>query len=120
MLLPLAAAAFLTGSSTDGDGSAVAFMSGSGASGNTTIGSSPGCQRSMPSAEAPSDVLPKNRLAVFTEKPSCDGAGSSVTAAASGAILRLSSGLASDDIEASYWTSGGALRAACNSGSSET
>src|SRR5450631_1421051 len=112
MLSPLAAA--LAGSSaTDGGGAAVAFMSGSGsAPGNTTVGSSPGCQRSMLSAEAPSDELPKNRLAVFTEKPSCDGVGSSAMAAASGATLGSSNGWASSDIETSYCASGGALNAA--------
>src|ERR1700733_8845230 len=103
MLSPLVAA--LAGSSaTDGAGPVAVFMPGSGrAAGDTTIGSSPGCQRSMLSADAPSEELPKNRLAVFTEKPSCDGAGLSGIATASGAALISSSGWASSDIETSYW-----------------
>src|ERR1700733_753120 len=112
MLSPLVAA-LIDSSAADGAGATVTFMSGSGsAAGDTTVGSSPGCQRSMLSADAPSDELPKNRLAVFTEKPSCDGVGSSGIAAASGATFRSSSGWASSDIDTSYWASGGALSAA--------
>src|SRR5258706_10095556 len=72
----------------------------------------------MLSIEPPSEVLPKNRLAVFTEKPSREGAGSSGSAAASGPAFRSSSGWASSDIATSYWASGGALSASCSSGSS--
>src|ERR1700733_9709061 len=101
MLSPLSAD--LEGSSAGDGNDAITFMSGSAAaSGTTTIGSSPGSQRAMPSAGAPSEELPKNRLAVFTEKPSCDGVGSSAIAAASGAVFRSSSGWASSDIDTSY------------------
>src|SRR5437870_12218388 len=81
--------------------------------GITMTGSSPGCQRSMASA-APIEEVPKNRLAVFTEKTSRGGAGSSASEAASGDA----SGWASSDIETSYCASGGALSASCSSGSS--
>src|ERR1700684_1310247 len=112
MLSPLVAAVAVS-SATDGAGAVAVFMSGSGsAAGDTTIGSSPGCQRSMLSADAPSDELPKNRLAVFTEKPSCDGVGPSGMAAAFGAAFGSSSDWASGDIDTSYWASGGALSAA--------
>src|SRR5712691_6267504 len=104
MLSPLSVALAI---SSDGGGSAaITFMSGSG---STMVGSCPGCQRSMPLSEPPSEELPKNRLAVFTLKPSCDGWDAAFTS---------SSGWASSDIEISYCASGGALRAACNSGSS--
>src|ERR1700684_1068030 len=107
MLSPLVAAVAVS-SATDGAGAVAVFMSGSGsAAGDTTLGSSPGCQRSMLSAEAPSDELPKNRLAVFTEKPSRDG-----VASASAAAFWSSSGWASGGIATSYWASGGALSAA--------
>src|ERR1035437_458776 len=119
MLSPLSTA--LDGSSAADGSDAVTFISGSGSAPGITIrGSSPGCQRSMLSADAPSDELPKNRLAVFTEKPSCDEAGSSAMAAASGATFKSSSGWASSDIETSYCASGGALNASASSGSSGT
>src|SRR5580698_8112350 len=110
MLSPLSPA--LAGSSV-ACGSEASLMSGSAC---TTIGASPGCQLSMLSAGAPSEEEPKNRLAVLTEKPSCDGAGSS--GSASGSTLRSSSGWASSDNDTSYCGSGGALSAACSSGSS--
>src|SRR5271165_5183515 len=119
MLSPLSTV--LAGSSAADGSDAITFMSGSGAApGTTIIGSSPACQRSMASAGAPSELVPKNRVAVFTEKPSCEGAGSSGSAEASGAIFRSSSGWASSDIEISYWASGGALNASWSSGSSGT
>src|SRR6202022_651168 len=119
MLSPLSPA--FDGSSAADGSDAITFISGSGSAPGITIrGSSPGCQRSIFSAGAPSDELPKNRLAVFTEKPSCDGAGSSAMADASGAAFRSSSGWASSDIETSYWESGGALSASASSGSSAT
>src|SRR3954447_8246046 len=115
MLSPLALA--LGGSTAAGGNDAITFMSGScGAPGITIRGSSPGRQRSMPSAEPPRDELPKNRLAVFTENAPGDGAGSSPMA--SGALFRASSGLASRDIDTSYCASDGALNASCSSGSS--
>src|SRR6201996_3040209 len=115
MLSPLSVD--LEGSSAVGGNDAITFMSGSAAaSGTTTIGSSPGSQRAMPSAGAPSEELPKNRLAGFTEKPSGGAAGS--TAVASGADFSSSSGWASSDIETSYCASGGALSASASSGSS--
>src|SRR6266851_5274616 len=118
MLSPLSAA--FDGSSAAGGSDAITFMSGSGSAPGITIsGSSPGCQRSIFSTGPPSEVLPKNRLAVFTEKPSCDGAGSSGIAMASGAAFKSSSGWASSDIETSYWASGGALSASASSGSSD-
>src|SRR6266851_4100465 len=99
MLSPLSAA--FDGSSAAGGSDAITFMSGSGSAPGITIsGSSPGCQRSIFSTGPPSELLPKNRLAVFTEKPSRDGGGSS-------------------DIETSYWASGGALSASASSGSSD-
>src|SRR5260221_12842793 len=117
MLSPLSVA--LDGSSPADGSDAVTFMSGSGsASGITIEGSSPGCQRSMLSAEPPSDVPPKNRLAVFTEKPSCEGVGSSGIRDASGALFRSASGCASSDIETSYCGMGGRLRDGWRSGSS--
>ena len=62
----------------------VTFISGSGsAPGSTIIGSSPGCQRSMLSAE-PNDELPKNRLEVLNEKLSRIGAGSTAATAPDG------------------------------------
>ena len=72
----------------------------------------------MLSIEPPSEVLPKNRLAVFTEKPSREVAGSSGSVGASGPAFRSSSGWASSDIATSYWASGGALSASWSSGSS--
>src|SRR3982074_430943 len=97
------------GSSAADGSDAITFMSGSGSAPGVTIeGSSPGRQRSMLSADAPSEVLPKNRLAVLTLKPSRDGAGSSGMATASGATFKSSSGWGSSDIETSYWASGGA------------
>src|ERR1700694_1329441 len=117
MLSPLSPA--LDGSCAAGGNDAITFMSGSGSAPGITIkGSSPGCQRSMLSADPPSEELPKNRLAVFTLKPSCDGAGSSGIAVASGTTFKSSSGWASSDIETSYWASGGALSASASSGSS--
>ena len=99
--------------SSEGGGSdAITFMSGSGNAGSTISGSSPGCQRSMPSTGPPSDELPKNRLAVLTLKPSRDGAGSIVISEASGVSLRSSSGRASSDNEMSYCANGGAFNAA--------
>src|SRR5216683_4334795 len=116
MLTPLSTA--LDGSFATGGSGAIAFMSGSAtAPGITMTGSSPGCQRSMLSA-APIDDLPKNRLAVFTENPSRDGAGSSAMEAAPGATFKSSDGWASSDIETSYCASGGALSASASSGSS--
>src|SRR5229473_7642768 len=95
MLSPLSTA--LDGPSAADGGDARIFMSGSGpAPGATMVGSCPGCQRSMLSA-APIDELFKNRLAVFTEKPSRGDA-------ASGAIFESSSG--------------GAFSASASSGSS--
>src|SRR6185312_14231711 len=82
----------------------------------TTTGSSPGRQRSMFSGE-PSDE-PKNRLEVLKEKPSRDGAGVRAASRFSGTVLRLSCGLVSSDSDMSYCASGGALSAACSSGSS--
>ena len=86
------------------------------------VGSSPGCQRSMLSAEPPSDALPKNRLAVLTLKLSRDGAGWM----AAEEFFRSSIGRDSSDSEMSdlgstcepYCVSGGAFIAACSSGSS--
>src|ERR1700733_12675432 len=119
MLSPLSAD--FKGSSAGDGNDAITFMSGSAAaSGATTIGSSPGSQRAMPSAGAPSEELPKNRLAVFTENPSRGAAGSSAIVVASGAAFRSSSGWDSGDIETSNCASGGALSAAANSGSSGT
>src|SRR5258705_8278509 len=66
----------------------------------------------------PIDELPKNMLAVFTEKPSRGGTGLSATEAAPGATFKSSDGWASSDIETSYCASGGALSAAASSGSS--
>ena len=43
----------------------------------------------MLSAGAPSEELPKNRLAVFTEKPSRDGAGSSASGDGIGRALQV-------------------------------
>ena len=94
-------------------------MSGSGARfGTTIVGSSPGRQRSIFSG-APSDE-PKNRLDVLKEKLS---RGTAVAIAwegcdAGAAFSRPSDGLASSDIDPSNCASGGALRAACSSGSS--
>src|SRR5205823_11505685 len=117
MLSPLSPA--LSGSSVAGGNDAITLMSGSGSAPGITIrGSSPGRQRSMPSAEPPSDELPKNRLAVFTENASGEGAGSRPMAAAPRALFKASSGWASSDIDTSYWASGGALSASCSSGSS--
>src|SRR5258706_16458334 len=118
MLSPLST---VLDSSSAADGSdAITFMSGSGtAPGDTMTGSSPGCQRSMLSA-APIDELPKNRLAVFTEKPSCGAAETSAPDAASDAAFESSGGCISSDFEASYCASGGALSASASSGSSGT
>src|SRR6266702_7038037 len=116
MLTPLSTA--LYGSFATGGSDAITFMSGSAtAPGITMTGSSPGCQRSMLSA-APIDELPKNRLPVFTEKPSRGGTGLSATEPAPGATFKSSDGWASSDIETSYCASGGALRASASSGSS--
>src|SRR5882757_11278030 len=113
MLSPISPA--LTGSSASTGSDAMIFMSGSGtAPGITTIGSSPGRQGSMLSGE-PSE-LPKKRLEVLNEKLSRRGA--SAAGGASGALLDSSNGFGSSDSETSYCGSGGALRAACNSGSS--
>src|SRR6266478_1958717 len=118
MLTPLSTA--LDGSFATGGSDAITFMSGSAtAPGITMTGASPGCQRSILSAP-PIDELPKNRLAVFTEKPARGGAGSSAMEAAPGATFRSSSGWASSDIETSYCASGGALSASASSGSSGT
>src|ERR1700716_4274526 len=109
------------GSSAADGSDAITFMSGSGSAPGITIrGSSPGCQLSIFSAGARSDEVPKNRLAVFTEKPLWDGADSASMAEASGAAFRSSSGWASSDIETSYCASGGALSASASSGSSGT
>src|SRR6202158_5504376 len=117
MLWPLSMA--LDGSSAADGSDAITFMSGSGSAPGITIkGASPGCQRSMLSAAPPSEELPKNRLAVFTLKPSRDGAGSSTIAAASGAAFKSPSGRASSDIDTSNRASGGALSASWSSGSS--
>src|SRR5258708_28006606 len=97
---------------------AIALMSGSAAPGITINGSSPGCQRSMPSSDAPSEELPKNRLAVLTEKPSRGGDGSTATTAVSAAPLGSLAGRVSSDIDASYCGSGGAFSASASSGSS--
>src|SRR3984893_9717256 len=119
MLSPLSTTLSVPLASAAGGSDAITFMSGSGSAGGVTIeGSSPGCQRSMLSTSPPSEELPKYRLAVFTEKPSCEAAGSSGIAVASGATFRSSSGWASSDIETSYWASGGALSASASSGSS--
>src|SRR5450631_2867555 len=107
MLSPLSMV--LTASSDGGGSDAITFMSGSG---STIVGSSPGCQRSMLDSEPPSEAFPKNRLAVLTLKPLCDG--SIVSGTAFGSSCGWTSG-----IEPSYCASGGALSAACNSGSSE-
>src|SRR5580704_16924176 len=108
-----------------GGSDAITFMSGSTAAlgiitppGITTTGSSPGCQRSMLSAEPPNEELPKNRLAVLKEKPSCDGDGAITIDAASGPPSRWSSGRDSSDIATSYCGSGGAFSASTSSGSS--
>src|SRR5438876_11373646 len=117
MLSPLSPA--LRGSSAADGSDAITFMSGSGSTpGITNRGSSPGGHRSMLSIAPPSEVLPKNRLAVLTEKPSREGADSSGSAEASGPAFRSSSGWASSDIETSYCASGGALSASWSSGSS--
>src|SRR5258705_3590799 len=118
MLTPLSTA--LDGSFATGGSDAITFMSGSAtAPGDTMTGSSPGCQRSMLSA-APIDELPKNRLAVFTEKPSCGVAETSAPDAVSDAAFESSGGCISSDFEASYCASGGALSASASSGSSGT
>src|SRR5882672_8068833 len=109
MLSPLSAV--LDGSSTMDGSDAITFMSGSGATGSTISGSSPGCQRSMFSGE-PSDELPKNRLEL-----SRGGAGATASMV-SGALFISSSGWASSDIDTSKCASGGALSASANSGSS--
>ena len=73
----------------------------------------------MLSMEAPSDELPKNRLAVLTEKPSRGG--STATPAASGAAFESVNGGTSSDIATSYCGycgSGGAFSASASSGSS--
>src|SRR5882672_4213198 len=114
MLSPLSAV--LDGSSTMDGSDAITFMSGSGATGSTISGSSPGCQRSMFSGE-PSDELPKNRLEVLNEKPSRGSAGATASMV-SGALFISSSGWASSDIDTSKCASGGALSASANSGSS--
>src|SRR5258708_39894148 len=75
-------------------------MGGSGRGGIANKGSSAGCQRSMLSIEAPSDELPKNRLAVLTEKPSRGGL--TAATAASGAPFESVNGWISSDIESSY------------------
>src|SRR6185437_7499028 len=119
MLSPLSVSPAM--SPDEGLSDAVTFMSGSGI---TMVGSSPGCQRSMLSSEPPSDVLPKNRLAVLILKPS--RARGSSTWIAPGELFRSSSGWASSDSEmlyvdsacGLYCGSGGAFIAACNSGSS--
>src|SRR5215475_11397452 len=103
MLSPLS---FALASSEAGGSGAITFMSGSGI---TMVGSSPGCQRSMLTSGPPSDDVPKNRLAVFTLKPSsCSGDDGSIVPdvdfASAGA--------------AAYYASGGPLSASCNSGSS--
>src|SRR5258708_10650034 len=118
MLSPISPAR--TGPSASTGNEAITFMSGSGAIGITMVGYSPGRQRSMLSGE-PSEE-PKNRLEVLNEKLSRGGAGASTTDGATPPLLRSSSGLsssgfASSDIDTSYCGSGGALSAACNSGS---
>src|SRR6202790_2289580 len=105
----------LTASSAVTGSEAITFMSGSATPGITMTGSSPGRHRSMLSSGAPSELLPKNRFAVFTENPSCGRPGSSRIDAAPGANLESSSDWASSDIETS---SGGALSASASSGSS--
>src|ERR1700741_2783835 len=92
---------------------AVIFMSGSG---TTMVGSSPGCHRPMLTRGPPSEDEPKNRLAVLILKPSRERDGS--MAVASGAAFVSSRGWGSNDRETSYCFNGGALIAACNSGSS--
>jgi len=67
----------------------------------------------------PSEELPKNRLAVFTEKPSLRWGGLDWNRQGIGRDFQSSSGLASSDIETSYWASGGALSASASSGSSD-
>src|SRR6516165_11458186 len=110
MLSPLSLA---FAASDPGGSAAIIFISGSGI---TTTGSSPGCQRSMPSSAPPSEDVPKNRFAVLMFRPSRAADRSMVVA--SGAVLSSSSGWASSESEMSYCGSGGALIAACNSGSS--
>src|SRR6266404_3400967 len=111
MLSPLS---FALSIALDGSGGSEAstFMSGSGSPLGTINGSSPGCQRSIVPSAPPIEELPKNRPAVFTEKPSCTG-GPSV-----GTSFTASSGRASDGDATSYCASGGALSASASSGSS--
>src|SRR6185437_4327146 len=117
MLSPLSTP--LEASSPAAGSDAIAFMSGSlEAGGITSTGSSPGCQRSMGSRAPPSELLPKKRLAVCTEKPSCEVARSNGAVSAPGGLLRSWRGWISSEGEASYCGSGGEFIAAASSGSS--
>ena len=75
------------------------------------IDEAPSAPPVAPPAEPPSEPLPKNRLAVFTEKPSGEGAGSSAIDEVSGVTFRSSSGWDSSESDTSYCGSGGARSA---------
>ena len=93
-------------------------MSGSGSPGVTTIGSSPGCQRSMLSGGRAERGAAEKQARGLHRETVARRRRFQRNAAASGAAFRSSSGWASSDIDTSYCASGGALSASCSSGSS--